>query len=89
MSSNLVCNHTRDKQIGLPLCGRLMLLSLVWLQAEFDSTQSYYHYLICDNKVLLYFKTYPTGKGLGKEESGISKAIKVNIKTDTAGVSIL
>lgn len=27
------------------------------------------------------------GKGLGKEESGISKAIKVNIKTDTAGVS--
>ncbi|XP_020620417.1 G patch domain-containing protein 4-like [Orbicella faveolata] len=26
------------------------------------------------------------GKGLGKEESGISKAIKVNIKTDTAGV---
>jgi len=26
------------------------------------------------------------GKGLGKEESGISKAIKVNIKTDSAGV---
>jgi len=32
-------------------------------------------------------KLYLTGKGLGKEESGISKAIKVNIKTDTAGVS--
>ena len=28
-----------------------------------------------------------SGKGLGKEESGISKAIKVNVKTDLAGVS--
>ena len=27
MLSNLVCNHTHDKQIGLPLCGRLILLS--------------------------------------------------------------
>ena len=35
----------------------------------------------CTSKLCL------TGKGLGKEESGISKAIKVNIKTDTAGVS--
>ena len=26
MSSNSVCNHTRDKQIGLPLRGRLILL---------------------------------------------------------------
>ena len=40
MSSNSVCNHTRDKQIGLPLCGRPILLSLVWLQTELDSTQS-------------------------------------------------
>ena len=36
---------TRDKQIGLPLRGRPILLSLVWLQTELDSTQSYYHYL--------------------------------------------
>ena len=45
MSSNSVCNHTRDKQIGLPLRGRPILLSLVWLQTELDSTQSYYHYV--------------------------------------------
>ena len=44
MSSNSVCNHTRDKQIGLPLHGRLILLSLVWLQTKLDPTQSYYHY---------------------------------------------
>ena len=43
MSSNSVCNHTRDKQIGLPLRGRPILLSLVWLQTELDSTQAYYH----------------------------------------------
>ena len=50
MSSNSVCNHTRDKQIGLPLRGCPILLSLVWLQTELDSTQSYYHYLfIVDN----------------------------------------
>ena len=29
MSSNSVCNHTRDKQIGLSLRGRPILLSLV------------------------------------------------------------
>ena len=45
MSSNSVCNHTRDKQIGLLLRGRPILLSLVLLQTELDSTQSYYHYL--------------------------------------------
>ena len=45
MSSNSVCNHTRNKQIGLPLRGHLILLSLVWLQTELDSTQSCYHYL--------------------------------------------
>ena len=48
MSSNSACNHTRDKQIGLPLRGRPILLSLVWLQTELDSTQSYYHYLSND-----------------------------------------
>ena len=36
---------TRDKQSGLPLRVRPILLSLVWLQSELDSTQSYYHYL--------------------------------------------
>ena len=46
MSSNSVCNHTRDQQIGLPLHGRPILLSLVRLQTELDSTQSYYHYLL-------------------------------------------
>ena len=45
MSSNSVCNHICDKQIGLPLRGRPILLSLVWLLNELDSTQSYYHYL--------------------------------------------
>ena len=43
-SSNLVSNHTRDYQIGLPLRGRPILLILVWLQTELDSTQSYYHH---------------------------------------------
>ena len=46
MSSNSVCNNTRDKQIGLPLRGRPILLSLVWLQTELDSTQSYYQNLL-------------------------------------------
>ena len=44
VSSNSVCNHTRPKQIGLPLRGCPILLSLVWSQTELDSTQSYYHY---------------------------------------------
>ena len=30
MLFNSVCNHTRNKQIGLPLRGRPILLSLVW-----------------------------------------------------------
>ena len=47
MSSSSVCNHTRDKQIWLPLRGRLILLPLVWLQTELNSTQSDYHYLSC------------------------------------------
>ena len=37
--------ETRDKQIGLPLRDRPILLSLVLLQTELDSTQSYYHCL--------------------------------------------
>ena len=44
VSSNSVCNHTRDKQIRLPMRGRPILLSLVWLQTELGSAQSYYHY---------------------------------------------
>ena len=32
MSSSSVCSHTRDKQIGLPLRSRPILLSPVWLQ---------------------------------------------------------
>ena len=46
-----VCYHTRDKQIELPLRGRPILLSLVWLQIELDSTQSYYHYLLCTQRI--------------------------------------
>ena len=34
------------KKIGLPLRGRPILLSLVRLPTELDSTQSYYHYLL-------------------------------------------
>ena len=48
VSSNSVCNHTRDEQIGLPLRSRPILFSLVWLQTEMDSTQSYYHYISAD-----------------------------------------
>ena len=44
-SSNSVWNHTRDRKIGLPLRGRPILLSLVWLKTEMHSTQSSYHYL--------------------------------------------
>ena len=54
MSSDSVCNHTRHKQIGLPLRGRPILLSLVWLQTELESTQSYYHYLEKSIKSLLF-----------------------------------
>ena len=39
------CNFYRDKQIGLPLRGRPILLSLVWWQTELDSTQFYFHYI--------------------------------------------
>ena len=46
VSSNSVCNHTRDKQIGLPLRGHPILSSRVWLQTELDSTQSYYQLII-------------------------------------------
>ena len=46
-----VCFHARDKQHGLPLRGRPILLSLVWLQTELDSTQSYYSYLVCTQRI--------------------------------------
>ena len=55
MSSNSVCNHTRGKQTGLPLRGRPILLSLVRLLTELDSTQSYYHYLLFNYLVLSLF----------------------------------
>ena len=52
------------KKIGLPLRGRPILLSLVRLPTELDSTQSYYHYLLREilNELLLepsaeYFKS--------------------------------
>ena len=44
-SSNSAWNHTHDRQIGLPLRGRPILLSLEWLKTELHSTQSSYHYL--------------------------------------------
>ena len=34
----LLLSHTRDQQIGLPLRGRPIFLSLVLLQTELDST---------------------------------------------------
>ena len=54
---NSACNHTRDKQIGLPLRGRLILLSLVRSQTELDSTRSYYHYLLKES-IVKAFSTY-------------------------------
>ena len=52
------------KKIGLPLRGRPILLSLVRLPTELDSTQSFYHYLLREilNELLLepsadYLKT--------------------------------
>ena len=37
---------TRDKQIGLPLRGRPILLSLLWLQTELDDTKFYCQLII-------------------------------------------
>ena len=34
MSSNSVCNHTRDKQIGLPPAARVVYISLVFSNAR-------------------------------------------------------
>ena len=45
METISLINHTRDKQIGLPLQGRPILLITLRLQTELDSTQSYYHYI--------------------------------------------
>ena len=66
VSSYSVCNHTRDWQIGLPLHGRQILFSLVWLKTELHFTQSYYHYLSsrennrtiifsCNNEIIVSF----------------------------------
>ena len=60
VSSNSGYNYTRDKQIGLSLRGRPILLILVSLQTELDSTQYCYHYLLNDkyekkNSFLLLF----------------------------------
>ena len=46
-----VCYHIRNKQIGLLLHGRPISSSLVWLQTELDSTQSYYYYLLCTQRI--------------------------------------
>ena len=58
MSFNSVCNHTRDKQIGLPLRVCPILLSLVWLQTELDSTQSCYHYLSITEWSIFFSRHY-------------------------------
>ena len=66
VSSYSVCNHTRDWQITLPLHGRQILFSLVWLKTELHFTQSYYHYLSprennstiifsCNNEIIVSF----------------------------------
>ena len=44
--------------IGLPLRGRPILLSLVWLQTELDSTQSYYHYLYNNSEDARFFRGF-------------------------------
>ena len=46
MESNSVCNHTSDNKIGLPLRGRAICLSRVWLQTELDDTKSCYQLII-------------------------------------------
>ena len=55
MSSNEVCNHTRDKQLGIPLRSR-QILSLVLLLTKLDSTQYYYH-LIPKKLILILYHT--------------------------------
>ena len=50
MSSKSICNHTRDKQIGLTLHHRPISIA----GTELDSTQSYYHY--SNNKSLLFLQ---------------------------------
>ena len=64
MLSNSVCYRTRDEQIGFQQRGRPILLSLVWLQTELDSTQSDYHYLL----------VYLNGNNAAKGENDIKYA---------------
>ena len=48
-----------DKQIGRPHSGHPILLSLVWLNTELDSTQSYYHYLlVVKNKITTFLNFF-------------------------------
>ena len=51
MSSNSFCNHTRDKQIGLPFRGRPILL----ITRMVADTQSCYYYVSPYNKFLSKF----------------------------------
>ena len=44
VSSNSICNQTRDEKSDTRFAVVRFCLSLVWLQTELDSTQSYYHY---------------------------------------------
>ena len=46
MESNSVCNRTSDNKIGRPRSGSPICLSRIWLQAELDSTQSYYQLIM-------------------------------------------
>ena len=74
MLSNSVCNHTRDKLIGLPLRSRPILLSLVWLHTELDSTQSFYHYLF----FFLLLDGWESGASFLSQSLSVGKQIKAN-----------
>lgn len=58
VSSNSVCNQSRDsQQIGLPLQGPPSLLITVRLQTVLDNTQSHYHYKLYRYKIKPCSKT--------------------------------
>ena len=84
MSSNSVCNHTRDLQIRLPLRGGPILLSLV--QTELDSTQSYYHTYSfqcdpCDAGYVGYTRLHLHNRAKGHKQQ--SSVIAKHYKTRT------
>ena len=86
MPSNSVCNHTRDEQIGLPLRGRPILLSLVWLQTELDSTHSYYHYISNDISTNLSVDiSFIDRSSVGRVSTDVSTDIYIPISTNTLG----